>query len=219
MSRVLLDHNLPQPLRRILPGHEVSTAKHLGWARLTNGDLLAAAERAGFEVMVTGDQGIKKEQNMAGRSIAVVELSTNYWPHLRDHGPLVAAAISAARPGVVTQLDLPRPPRSHPGPSLGLVLALATSALSPDARLANAALAARVEGIGTRGVMSAEAREELKAHAALRLLAREDREGPVRLTEGQRRTVAAPAAAVGRAPSSSPAQAAPAEPLAPRRRR
>lgn len=39
-------------------GHLVDTAKEKGWQELKNGDLLTAAERDGFQVMVTGDKNL-----------------------------------------------------------------------------------------------------------------------------------------------------------------
>jgi predicted nuclease of predicted toxin-antitoxin system len=51
--RVLFDQGTPVPLRDSLPQHEVSTAFERGWSELTNGELLDAAERAGFAVFVT----------------------------------------------------------------------------------------------------------------------------------------------------------------------
>jgi hypothetical protein len=56
--KVLLDNNVPVPLRRHLPDHEVYSARQMGWAELSNGDLLAAAEANGFDVMVTGDKNL-----------------------------------------------------------------------------------------------------------------------------------------------------------------
>lgn len=43
----------PAPLRNSLEGHLVSTAHELGWATLTNGDLLSAAEDSNFEIFIT----------------------------------------------------------------------------------------------------------------------------------------------------------------------
>ncbi len=51
--KVLFDHNVPRKLRRFLPGHEIRTADEMGWAELSNGRLLSAAEKNGFDLMVT----------------------------------------------------------------------------------------------------------------------------------------------------------------------
>jgi hypothetical protein len=57
--RILFDKNVPYPLRRHLAKHDVRTAEELAWAQMVNGDLLRAAEDAGFEVMVTADQNLE----------------------------------------------------------------------------------------------------------------------------------------------------------------
>jgi len=61
--RILFDKNVPSPLLRYLAKHDVRTAEELGWAGLASGDLLRAAEDAGFEVMVTADQSLAYQQN------------------------------------------------------------------------------------------------------------------------------------------------------------
>ncbi len=65
--RVLLDHSSPAPLSRYLIGHDVTEAFERGWERLKNGDLLTAAETAGFEILVTSDKNIRYQQNLTGR--------------------------------------------------------------------------------------------------------------------------------------------------------
>ena len=57
--RILFDHSTPAPLAAYLTEHTVTTAKDRGWERLTNGDLLATAEAAGFEVLLTADNSIR----------------------------------------------------------------------------------------------------------------------------------------------------------------
>ena len=64
------------PLRRSLLGHEVTTAHEQGWSRLQNGELISAAEEAGFEVFVTTDKNLKYQQNLSVRRLAVVILLT-----------------------------------------------------------------------------------------------------------------------------------------------
>jgi hypothetical protein len=46
--------------------------------------LLAAAEEEGFEIFITGGKGIRFEQNLADRKIAIVVLSTTDWMVLKD---------------------------------------------------------------------------------------------------------------------------------------
>src|SRR5947207_15683347 len=61
---VLFDQSTPVPIRPSLKGHTVETAWQRGWDKLKNGDLLRAAEEAGFEVLVTPDKNIRYQQNL-----------------------------------------------------------------------------------------------------------------------------------------------------------
>ena len=69
--KILFDHGTPVPLRRFLPGHEVSTAYELGWAELQNGELLAAAEMD-FQAFITTDKNLRYQQNFTGRQLAIL---------------------------------------------------------------------------------------------------------------------------------------------------
>jgi hypothetical protein len=97
--RILFDHNVPAPLRYVLKGHEVSTAAELGWDRLANGRLLAAADEAVFDVMITSDKGFLYEQNLSGRRIALVVLSRGNWPDVRLHITRILLALDSCRSG------------------------------------------------------------------------------------------------------------------------
>jgi len=57
--RVLFDQGTPVPLRQLLTRHEVVTAYERGWSNLNNGELLDAAEKEGFAVLVTTDSNLK----------------------------------------------------------------------------------------------------------------------------------------------------------------
>jgi hypothetical protein len=111
MRRLLLDANMPRGLRALLPDHDVRTASQMGWDRLTNGALLAAAESAGFDAMPTADRNIRYQQNLAGRKIALIELTTSHWETIRDNFADVKAAITDATVGSYAIISLPRPPR------------------------------------------------------------------------------------------------------------
>jgi hypothetical protein len=105
--RVLFDQATPVPIRTFLIGHTVRTAAQEHWDTLQNGDLLTAAEHAGFEVFLTTDKNIGYQQNMAGRTIAVVVIGVQQWPALQPHIALVVAAVNAATPGSFTEVDVP----------------------------------------------------------------------------------------------------------------
>jgi hypothetical protein len=99
--KVLLDENLPHLLRNNLGDHDVFTVRFKGWAGLKNGELLKTAEDNGFEVFVTGDQTLSYEQNLTGRRVAMVVLSSIDWHILKDNLPPILAALDNATPGSV----------------------------------------------------------------------------------------------------------------------
>jgi hypothetical protein len=103
---ILFDHVTPAGIVRFLPAHTVTKAKDRGWDTLANGDLLAEPERAGFEVLLTGDKNTRHQQNLRGRKIALVVLSTPQWPVVRLHIGRIAAAVNAATPGSYTEVNL-----------------------------------------------------------------------------------------------------------------
>lgn len=105
--RVLFDQGTPAPLRHLLPGHEISTAYELGWSTLLNGELLAAAERQGFQVLVTTDTHLKYQQNLDSRSIAIVVLGTTSWPRIKVAAGGVLAAINSATVGNYAEVAIP----------------------------------------------------------------------------------------------------------------
>ncbi len=104
---ILFDHMTPAGIARFLAGHTVTKATDRGWDRLSNGDLLTAAEDAGFDVLITADKSIRYQQNLDGRRIALVVLSTPQWPVVKLHVEKIAAAVNAAIPGSYVEVDLP----------------------------------------------------------------------------------------------------------------
>ena len=105
-KRVLLDENLPQKLRLLLADHAVVTTAYQGWAGMSNGALLAAAEEAAFEVLVTADQGLNYQQNLKDRKLAVVVLSTNKSSIVIENASRICSAIDAASPGSFTYIKI-----------------------------------------------------------------------------------------------------------------
>jgi hypothetical protein len=104
--RILFDQATPVPLRAYLIGHDVRTAAQEGWSRLTNGDLLAGAEEADFDLLLTMDKNIRYQQNLVGRRIAIVALGEQQWPKLRVHVQAVVAAVEAAQAGSYMEIEI-----------------------------------------------------------------------------------------------------------------
>jgi predicted nuclease of predicted toxin-antitoxin system len=105
--RILFDQGTPAPLRQALSQHEVVTAFEQGWQALQNGELLAAAEAAGFELIVTTDQNLRNQQNLAGRQLAILVLSTTDWRRIRLHTDQVVLAVESMKPGTYVGLAIP----------------------------------------------------------------------------------------------------------------
>ena len=105
--RILFDHGAPAPLIAFLTGHTVTKAKDAGWDRLVNGELLKAAEEAGFEVLITTDKNIVTQQNLKGRAIAIVVLGNSQWRIVQRHVRKIVSAVNAAQPGSYAKVDIP----------------------------------------------------------------------------------------------------------------
>lgn len=72
--KVLLDECLPRKLKFSFPGHQCSTVPEVGLNGIINGSLLSEAERLGFDVLITIDQGFRYQQNLSPRKIALMLL-------------------------------------------------------------------------------------------------------------------------------------------------
>ncbi len=108
--RILLDHNMPRQLARLLAEHEVAIAESLGWAELSNGELLQQAESAGFDCMVTGDRNIAHQQNLTGRKIALVVMNSIRRDVILPQSERVARALRQVVEGAYIEVTLILPP-------------------------------------------------------------------------------------------------------------
>ena len=77
-----------------------------GWDRLVNGELIALAEAAGFEILVTTDKNMRYQQNLTGRKIAFVVIGNQQWPVMRRHLESVIVAVNGATPGSYTEVEI-----------------------------------------------------------------------------------------------------------------
>lgn len=103
MKKVILDENLPVPLRHHVTEFDVVTLQYQGWSGIKNGELIALIDGR-FDVLVTADQNLRYQQNLRNRAIAIVEL-----PFIRRSSiPLwidrIRNAILAAQPGDFIQI-------------------------------------------------------------------------------------------------------------------
>jgi predicted nuclease of predicted toxin-antitoxin system len=98
--RILLDESVPKKLGFELADHYVNTVQQVGWAGLKNGELLRKAKDR-FDVLVTADQNIQYQQDLATLPIPVVILVAvnNRIETLRPLIPSLLASLSSIAPG------------------------------------------------------------------------------------------------------------------------
>lgn len=106
--RILLDECVPCPLRRDLTDHDVVTIQQMGWTGKKNGELLALMAKARLEVLITVDQNLRYQQNLAASGVGVIVMvaASN---RLADLRPLVAGvktALVGIRAGDVVEVQL-----------------------------------------------------------------------------------------------------------------
>jgi hypothetical protein len=105
--KIILDERAPQKLRLLIDSrHVVVTTWFQGWSGLKNGALLAAADEAGFDLFITADQEIGYQQNLTGRRMALLVLSTNNWGVVKEQVKVIAAAIEATTAGTYVFVDI-----------------------------------------------------------------------------------------------------------------
>lgn len=103
--RILLDEDVPRPLRRELAGHEISTVVAMGWTSIKNGVLIGLAVSAGFEVLLTCDRNLQHQQNVPALGLALVVLAVpdTKLDTIRPLVPEILALLdSDPRPGTVS---------------------------------------------------------------------------------------------------------------------
>jgi|SRR4029450_3882234 Domain of unknown function (DUF5615) len=105
--RLLLDECVPKRLKRDLLQHDVRTVAEAGWTGLKNGALLRAADDS-IDVLVTVDQGLQYQQNMAGLRIAIAILvaPSNDIDDLRPLVPGLLGALERLPPGAIIRVGL-----------------------------------------------------------------------------------------------------------------
>lgn len=104
--RVFLDECVDRRLARELVGHDLKTARDMGWRTIVNGRLLALAAEQ-FDVFVTVDRNLSLQQNwLHSRSLfLVLRARTNRLADLRPLVPRLLEAIAVAPSGASTVVE------------------------------------------------------------------------------------------------------------------
>ncbi len=110
--RILIDECIDERLRHMFPAFDCQSARYAGFAGLKNGDLLTAAEAAGFDVIITVDQNMPSQQKLADRSLSVMVFCapTNRLGHLQRLIPAALGALGSITPGDLVRIEW------HPSP-------------------------------------------------------------------------------------------------------
>ena len=98
--KILLDECVPAPLQSLLTNHVCTTVQSRGWSGIKNGDLLLRAE-AEFDLFITSDQNIRYQQNLSGRTIAILELSSNDIDRIRAVALRLHEAVANIQPNAL----------------------------------------------------------------------------------------------------------------------
>jgi predicted nuclease of predicted toxin-antitoxin system len=103
--KILLDECVDRRLASAIVGHEVRTARDLGWTTIKNGELLTLAARE-FDVFVTVDRNLAFQQKIVSYNIAVIVLRarSNRLADLLPLVPQLLLAIPAGVPGRVVMI-------------------------------------------------------------------------------------------------------------------
>ena len=104
--RLLLDECVDERLRLLFSGHDCHSARYAGLAGLKNGELVLAAEAAGFEVMITVDQNIQDQQNLGSGKLSLLILCapTNRLSDLKLLVPIALDALDSLQPGQAVKI-------------------------------------------------------------------------------------------------------------------
>ena len=105
--KVLLDECIDWRLCRDIAGHDVKTARQMGWSAVKNGELLALAESE-FDVFVTVDRNLSFQQKLPDFKVAVIVLRSrsNRLADLRPLVPDLLSCVANAPRGAVTYVGI-----------------------------------------------------------------------------------------------------------------
>jgi predicted nuclease of predicted toxin-antitoxin system len=103
--KILLDECTPRIVKTRLPQRAISTVQDMGWAGIANGELIARAEQE-FDVLVTADQKLPRQQHLAERRLAIIVLPTNQVPEVVKLLPDLERALDTIQPGALIVLAL-----------------------------------------------------------------------------------------------------------------
>lgn len=106
--KVLVDQCTPEELREKLPEHDIQTADEAGMGEVGNGDLIDEAVRRGYDLLLTADRRMQKQQDIEGKPLRVVVLTRPDVAKATKQINEIREAIATAKPGQFTRVIAPR---------------------------------------------------------------------------------------------------------------
>ena len=105
--KVFVDECVDRRLAREIVGHDVKTARQMGWSTIENGELLALAAKE-FDVFITVDRNLSFQQHLPAFTIAVIVLRavSNRLADLQPLVPELLTSIPEAKRGAVTYVGV-----------------------------------------------------------------------------------------------------------------
>jgi|SRR5579859_3417774 len=107
--RLLIDECLPRKLQFLFAeaGLECETVRDAGFSGKENGELLALADKE-FDVLVTIDRNMQFQQNLAGKTIAIliIRVASSDLDDIRPYVPQAIAALKFIKPQQVVEVGL-----------------------------------------------------------------------------------------------------------------
>lgn len=91
--KIIIDECVPSIVKRGLPERYIVTVQELGWAGITNGELLRLIANE-FDVFITADKNLRHQQNLAVHDLSVILLPSNQVPVIKAMLPKIDAALN-----------------------------------------------------------------------------------------------------------------------------
>ena len=101
--KILLDESVPHVVQTRLSHLAIRTVQDMGWTGTKNGELLRRAETE-FDVFVTADQQLRYQQNLSGRTLAIIVIPTNQVRAVISMLPAIENALKLVQPGAVIEI-------------------------------------------------------------------------------------------------------------------
>jgi predicted nuclease of predicted toxin-antitoxin system len=100
--RILLDECVNPRVKAAFLHHEVQTVRGMGWGGITNGELMARAQRD-FDVFVTVDQNLEHQQNLGKLTLGLVVVAVPD-NNIKYFQPIFSQLLKAAESVVAGQV-------------------------------------------------------------------------------------------------------------------